>query len=66
VRAAEPEGLALRASPDHVSALDVLGIVRDPAPGGSVLRRRDAAVRDALEGLMLRGLISPLARYRAS
>jgi membrane protein len=86
VRAAEPEGLALGASPDQVTALDVLAVVRDPAridepalasapdAGASVLRRRDAAVRDALERVTLRGLISPgvesgvsqLARHRAS
>lgn len=86
LRAAEPEGLALAASPDHVSVVDVLDVVRDPArideaalaaaadAGASVLRRRDAAVRDALARVTLRSLvelggaepaIAQLARSRA-
>ena len=86
LRAAEPEGLALAASPDRVTAVDVLDVVRDPATvdgpslaaaadaGAEVLRRRDAAVREALENVTLRDLvalpgaesgITRLARYRA-
>jgi len=87
LRAAEPEGLALAASPDHVTVVHVLDIVRDPAAidgpalaaagdaGASVLRHRDAAVRDALERVSLRALagspgttpsVAELARHRAS
>jgi membrane protein len=86
LRAAEPEGLALAASPDQVTVVDVLDVVRDPASvdepvlagasdaGAGVLRRRDAAVREALERMSLRALvgqpgaeagITELARYRA-
>jgi membrane protein len=86
LRAAEPEGLALAASPDRVTAVDVLDVVRDPATvdgpslaaaadaGAEVLRRRDTAVREALENVTLRDLvalpgaesgITRLARYRA-
>jgi membrane protein len=69
VRAAEPEGLTLGASPDHVSVLDILRVVRDPAriddraltaagdAGAGVLRQRDAAVRDALDSVTLRNLV---------
>jgi len=87
LRAAEPEGLALAMSPDQVSVVDVLDVVRDPAmtdkpalaaagdAGASALRRRDAAVREVLEGVTLRDLVrgsgpdatvSELARYRTS
>jgi hypothetical protein len=74
-------------SPDQVSVVDVLDVVRDPAmtdkpalaaagdAGASALRRRDAAVREVLEGVTLRDLVrasgpdatvSELARYRTS
>lgn len=86
LRAAEPEGLALAVSPDRVTVLDVLDVVRDPdgtdvpalaaAPdvGASVLRRRDAALREVLGRTTLRDLaggpedsgVPQLARYRAS
>jgi membrane protein len=87
LRAAEPEGLALAAAPDRVTVIDVLDVVRDPAAidepaltvaadaGASVLRHRDAAVREALGRVSLRALvgvpgtesgITQLARYRAS
>jgi hypothetical protein len=83
---ARPAGLALAASPDHVTVADVLDVVRDPAEidgpavaaavdvGASALRRRDAAAREALQHVSLRGLtgghacgpeITPLARQRA-
>jgi membrane protein len=69
LRAAEPEGLALAASPDSVTVVDVLAVVRDPTAidepalaaaadaGAGVLRRRDAAVRETLERLTLRSLV---------
>jgi membrane protein len=65
LRAAEPEGLALAASPESVTVVDVLAVVRDPTaideraltaaadPGAGVLRRRDAAVGNALQHLTL-------------
>lgn len=68
LRAAEPAGLALAVSPDQVSVVDVLDVVRDPASideralhaaadaGAMALRRRDAAVREALERVSLRDL----------
>lgn len=86
LRAAEPQGLALAASPDRVTVLDILDVVRDPVAidepalaaagdaGASVLRRRDAAVRQALERVSVRDLvdlagteskIDQLARFRA-
>ena len=70
LRAAEPPGLALAASPDRVRVVDVLDVVRDPATidgpalaaaadaGAGVLRRRDAAVREALERVSLRDLVA--------
>jgi membrane protein len=85
LRAAEPEGLALAASPDHLTVVDVLDVVRDPAAidgpalaaagdaGASILRRRDTAVREALERVSLRALagapgttssVAELARHR--
>ena len=87
LRATEPEGLALAAPPDSVTVVDVLAVARDPtavdAPalavaadaGAEVLRRRDAAVREALQRVTLRALVeqpgvasgvAELARYRAS
>ena len=86
LRAAEPEGLALAASPDQVTVVDVLDVVRDPGTvdgpalaaaadaGATILRRRDEAVREALERVSLRDLVTlpgtesgvtQLARYRA-
>jgi membrane protein len=80
LRAAEPQGLALAAAPEHVTVVDVLEVVRDPATidapalaaaadaGAAALRRRDAAVRGALEHVSLRDLVGdpdaapPLAR----
>lgn len=71
LRSAEPEGLTLATSPDHVTVADVLDVVRDPAAvdapalavaadaGAKVLRRRDAVVRDALEQTSLRALVDP-------
>jgi DNA-binding IscR family transcriptional regulator len=69
LRAAEPEGLALAAAPEHVSIVDILDVVRDPAAidapalaaaadaGAAALRRRDAGVREALEHVNLRDLV---------
>jgi membrane protein len=67
VRSAEPEGLALARAPETVAVVDVLDAVCDPGPvraegprGDAVidrtLRRRDEAVRAALEGVTLRTL----------
>lgn len=69
LRVAAPEGLALAASPDRTSIVDVLDVVRDPAaidtaavaaasdPGAIALRRRDAVVRGALARTTLRDLV---------
>ena len=86
LRAAEPEGLALAASPDQVTVVDILDVVRDPGTvdgpalaaagdaGATILRRRDQVVREALERVSLRELVTlpgtesevtQLARYRA-
>jgi membrane protein len=68
LRAAEPPGLALAAAPERVTVVDVLDVVRDPASidepalaaagdaGAEALRRRDAAVREALAHVNLREL----------
>jgi membrane protein len=68
LRSAEPEGVALARAPELVQVAGVLGLLRDPTgvvarlpedgrdPVGCVLRRRDDAVREALDGLTLRDL----------
>lgn len=86
LRAAEPQGLALASPPDQVTVADILDVVRDPAaidgtalqersdPAAIALRRRDAAVREAIGRTTLRALVeagttetavTELARYRA-
>jgi hypothetical protein len=69
LRAAEPPGLALAASPERVTVVDVLDVARDPAttdapalaaaadPGAEALRRPDTAAREALADLSLRQLV---------
>jgi membrane protein len=67
LRSADPEGVALARPPDQVTALEILEGVRDPdavdpafddaaAAGADLLRRRDRAVRQALDGLTLRAV----------
>jgi membrane protein len=68
VRTTEPDGIVLARAPEHVSIVDALTAVREPpssydvdattvpAAVAATLRRRDAAVRDALAGLSLRSL----------
>jgi membrane protein len=72
LRSAEPEGVALARPPEQVSILDALHALRDPdateeralAAGadavGAVLRLRDRAVRQALDGLTLASLAAGL------
>lgn len=67
LRSIDPEGIALARPPEHVSAADVVGVVRDPedvaaaapaaGPVEDVLRARDRAVWDALHGVTLRSLV---------
>jgi membrane protein len=86
VRATEPESVVLSRPPEQILVVDLLDAIRDPAsvdaqtPEKSanavsdVLRRRDEALRDALDGVTLRSLasetpspeavVADLARYR--
>jgi membrane protein len=64
----EPDGVLLARAPDHVSAIDALGAIREPpashevepasvaVPVADALRRRDEAVRAALGAVTLRTL----------
>lgn len=70
LRSAEPEAVALARAPEQVSVAEVLRVVRDPDDEGrvapddvpdavaEVLRARDRAVADAVEGVTLRSLIA--------
>ena len=66
LRTIEPEGLALGRPPEDVTVNEILDTVNDHEglliaednPVALVLRRRDQAVRHALEGLTLRSLSS--------
>ncbi len=71
LRVAEPEGIVLGRPPEQVAIVEVLDILRGPLLGGPVeqeeaavlelLRRRDQAVCQALEGITLSSLASGLA-----
>jgi membrane protein len=67
VHTTEPDGVLLARAPDHVSVIDALGAIREPAsretdppevpgPVAEALRRRDEAVRGALSAVTLRSL----------
>ncbi|MGH7298838.1 MAG: YhjD/YihY/BrkB family envelope integrity protein [Candidatus Rokuibacteriota bacterium] len=69
LRAADPRGIALARAPETITVVEVLDALRDPdarsaAPDGlaasvnEVLELRDGAVRQALDGLTLRSLVS--------
>jgi membrane protein len=84
LRAAEPEGVALARGADDVTVADVLAVVKDPegSPADTlrlpdavadVLRRRERAVQEALDGVTLQTLagespgeagVMSLARHR--
>jgi DNA-binding IscR family transcriptional regulator len=78
LRSAEPEGVALARPPETVTVKNILDIVDDLATqddknGGSVtdiLRRRDQAVQNALDGITLKSLVaenrSPILRFPRS
>lgn len=77
LRAAEPEGVALARPPEAITAIEVLDAVRDPGmvaagwsgeqayPVLSLLRTRDRAVEQALEGVTLRALALEAPAYEA-
>ena len=62
LRSADPEGIALARPPETVTIKDILDIVADSTkqddnnagPAGDILRRRDEAVHNALDGITLR------------
>jgi membrane protein len=64
LRSADPEGVALARPPEAVTIKDILDIVDDSAtqydkntgPAAEILRRRDQAVQDALDGITLKSL----------
>jgi membrane protein len=67
VHTTEPDGVLLARAPDHVSVIDALDAIREPAsletdppevpgPVAEALRRRDEAVRGALSAVTLRSL----------
>jgi membrane protein len=66
LRSADPEGVALARPPETVTIKDILEIVADSAtqddksagPATDILRRRDQAVQNALEGITLKSLIA--------
>jgi membrane protein len=66
LRSADPEGVALARPPETVTIKDILDIVADSAtqddknagPAADILRRRDQAVQNALEGITLKSLIA--------
>jgi membrane protein len=66
LRSADPEGVALARPPETVTIKDILDIVADSAtqddknagPATDILRRRDQAVQNALEGITLKSLIA--------
>lgn len=72
LRAAEPEGVALARPPEQVTVLEALYALRDPEAFdwgslddqadtiAAVLRLRDRAVAQALDGLTLRSLVAGL------
>jgi DNA-binding IscR family transcriptional regulator len=69
-RATEPEGLVLARPPEHLLVVDILDVIRGPAPPDvpsednsinavvDILRKRDEVLRDALRGVTLRTLAS--------
>jgi membrane protein len=66
LRSAEPEGVALARPPETVTVKDILDIVSESAmqvvkqagPAADVLRRRDQAVQNALDGITLKSLVA--------
>jgi DNA-binding IscR family transcriptional regulator len=68
LRAAEPAGILLGRLPEQITVVEILDTVRGAGsnPRGSgreeqvvgILQRRDQAVRQALEGVTLRSLVS--------
>ena len=64
LRSAEPEGVALARPPETVTVKNILDIVDDLAtqddknagPAADILRRRDQAVQNALDGITLKSL----------
>jgi membrane protein len=67
VHTTEPDGVLLARAPDHVSVIDALDAIREPAsletdppdvpgPVAEALHRRDEAVRGALGAVTLRSL----------
>ena len=66
LRSADPEGVALARPPETVTIKEILDIVGDSAteadknagPATDILRRRDEAVHNALDGITLRSLIA--------
>jgi membrane protein len=66
LRSADPEGVALARPPEAVTVKDILDIVDDSAtqddkntgPAAEILRRRDQAVQNALDGITLKSLVA--------
>jgi membrane protein len=66
LRSADPEGIALARPPETVTIKDILDIVADSAtqddknagPAADILRRRDQAVQNALDGITLKSLVA--------
>jgi DNA-binding IscR family transcriptional regulator len=66
LRAAEPEGIALTRSPEEVSALEILDILRGPEPPVDLdpsesavvelIHRRERAIQQVMEGATLKSL----------
>ena len=66
LRAAEPEGIALARSPEQVSALEILDILRGPQPPADLgpsesavaelIDRRERAMQQVMEGVTLKSL----------
>ena len=65
LRAAEPEGIALARSPEQVSALEILDILRGPQPRAdldpesavsALIDRRERAIQQVMEGVTLKSL----------
>lgn len=62
LKSAEPEGVALARPPENILVKEVLEIVggstgREEGAIGEVLRKRDQAIQNALEGITLKSLI---------